>query len=126
MSPELSDTGVYGAFLAGGKDAGAAVQVQGGKPERPQASLNEWRTPPLWGLRESAPYLHDGRAPTIEQAILLHGGEAAASAQRYRGLSPRERGQLERFLLSLTAPPPPRRTSWRALDRGGCRVRRIG
>lgn len=105
MSPELSDTGVYGTFVAGGRDAGAAGQ--GGKPERPQASLNEWRIPPLWGLRESVPYLHDGRASTIEQAILLHGGEAAASAQRYRGLSPRERGQLERFLLSLTAPPAP-------------------
>jgi CxxC motif-containing protein (DUF1111 family) len=105
MSSELSDTGVYGAFLAGGRDAGAPGQ--GGKPDRPQASDNEWRTPPLWGLRESAPYLHDGRAPTVEQAILLHGGEAAASAHRYRSLNQRERAQLERFLFSLIVPPVP-------------------
>ena len=107
MSPELSDTGVYGAFLAGGKDAAAGAQGQGGKPEKPQASLNEWRTPPLWGVRDSAPYLHDGRAPTIEQAILLHGGEARRLGHAYRGLSPRERGQLERFLLTLAAPAIP-------------------
>jgi CxxC motif-containing protein (DUF1111 family) len=108
MSPELNDTGIYGAFLAGPRDAAKpAPAVHGGQPGRPDLRLSEWRTPPLWGLRDSAPYLHDGRAPTIEQAILLHGGEAAASAQRYRALSPRERNQLERFLLSLIAPLAP-------------------
>jgi CxxC motif-containing protein (DUF1111 family) len=108
MSPELSDTGLYGAFLASPKEilpAAPPMAGHGGKSDRAAAKVEEWRTPPLWGLRDSFPYLHDGRAATIEQAILLHGGEAVASAQRYRQLSPRERNQLELFLLSLTAPP---------------------
>jgi CxxC motif-containing protein (DUF1111 family) len=106
MNPELSDTGVYGAFQAGpGGAARAAVPVgQGANAERTSAGLAEWRTPPLWGLRDSAPYLHDGRAATIEEAILLHGGEAGASVHRYRQLSPRDRAQLERFLNTLVAP----------------------
>jgi CxxC motif-containing protein (DUF1111 family) len=107
MSPELSDTGVYGAFLAGRPAAVGAPAPPlglGPRPNRPSARLEEWRTPPLWGLRDSAPYLHDGRAATIEEAILLHGGEASASAQRYRQLIPRDRAQLERFLITLVAP----------------------
>jgi CxxC motif-containing protein (DUF1111 family) len=108
MRPELRDTGIYGAFVAGPKEAAKPAPAgPGGRPDQADLRLGEWRTPPLWGLRDSAPYLHDGRAPTIEQAILLHGGEAAASAQRYRGLSLRERSQLERFLLSLIAPLAP-------------------
>ena len=43
------------------------------------AGLNEFKTPPLWGLRASAPYLHDGRAATVDTAIRLHSGEAAHS-----------------------------------------------
>jgi len=42
------------------------------------ATASEFRTTPLWGVRHSAPYLHDGRADTLESAILLHGGEAQA------------------------------------------------
>jgi len=42
----------------------------------------EWRTPPLWGVARSAPYLHDGRAPTLEEAIRLHGGQGKDSAHR--------------------------------------------
>ena len=67
------------------------------------ATEDEWRTPPLWGLRDSAPYFHDGRAGTIEEAIVLHGGEALASAQRYRKLAAREQAELQFFLLSLAA-----------------------
>ncbi|MHB1562363.1 MAG: di-heme oxidoredictase family protein, partial [Isosphaeraceae bacterium] len=62
---------------------------------------------PLWGLRDSAPYLHDGRAATIDEAIRLHGGEASASAQRYRQLTEREQVLLHGFLLSLAAPHVP-------------------
>jgi len=108
MASELSDTGVYGALLSDGKEADA----QGVPPRAGQAGAgrihareDEWRTPPLWGLHHSAPYLHDGRAATIDEAIRLHGGEAAPSAHRYRQLAPRDRGQLERFLDSLEAPP---------------------
>ena len=41
-----------------------------------QASGHDWRTTPLWGLRERSRFLHDGRARTVEAAILAHGGEA--------------------------------------------------
>ena len=71
---------------------------------RPGATLQEWRTPPLWGVRDSAPYLHDGRAENLDQAIRGHGGQATASAQKYAQLSTRERAQLDAFLLSLAAP----------------------
>jgi CxxC motif-containing protein (DUF1111 family) len=107
MNPELSDTGLYGAFLAAPRDPALVPAARHkGKADRTSARLEEWRTPPLWGLRDSGPYLHDGRAPTIEQAILLHGGEASASAQRYRQLTLRDRTQLDRFLNSLVAPAP--------------------
>jgi CxxC motif-containing protein (DUF1111 family) len=81
----------------------------GGPVKRPTtgpASRFEWRTPPLWGFRDSGPYLHDGRAETLDQAVALHGGEASKIAVKYFGLSPRERRQLEAFLKSLTAPVP--------------------
>jgi CxxC motif-containing protein (DUF1111 family) len=68
------------------------------------ATSREWRTPPLWGLRDSAPYLHDGRAQNIEQAIALHGGEAKISAQRFEGLARAKQLQLALFLRSLEAP----------------------
>jgi cytochrome c peroxidase len=106
MSPQLGDTSVYGVF--GARDVGEvrpAPPAEG--PERkprPGATVQEWRTAPLWGLRDSAPYLHDGRAETVDQAIRGHGGQAAASAQKYAQLSTRERAQLEAFLLSLAAP----------------------
>jgi CxxC motif-containing protein (DUF1111 family) len=69
------------------------------------ATKQEWRTPPLWGFRDSGPYLHDGRAQTLEQAVAMHGGQGAASAQKFFELSPRERLQVEAFLKSLVAPP---------------------
>ncbi|ANM31388.1 hypothetical protein ABI59_20135 [Acidobacteria bacterium Mor1] len=59
-------------------------------------------TPPLWGLSRSGPWLHDGRAPTIEDAILLHGGEAQASRDRFAALSEKERASLRVYLTSLT------------------------
>jgi CxxC motif-containing protein (DUF1111 family) len=65
---------------------------------------DEWRTPPLWGVADSAPYLHDGRAATLEEAILLHAGQAAPAALRFRRLRPQERDQLLAFLSSLRAP----------------------
>jgi CxxC motif-containing protein (DUF1111 family) len=64
----------------------------------------EWRTPPLWGMRDSAPYLHDGRAATIDEAIRAHGGEAEGSAQRFRQLTAVERDNMLSFLDSLAAP----------------------
>jgi CxxC motif-containing protein (DUF1111 family) len=76
------------------------------RPTTGPASRFEWRTPPLWGFRDSGPYLHDGRADTIDHAVALHGGEAQHVARNFFGLSPRERRQVEAFLKSLTAPEP--------------------
>jgi CxxC motif-containing protein (DUF1111 family) len=108
MSPELADTSTYGAFLASEPPAARVIPAgaRAARAARPPAE-EEWRTPPLWGLRDSAPYLHDGRAGTIDEAIRHHGGEAAASAQRYRQLSPREQVSIQSFLLSLAAPDVP-------------------
>ena len=109
MSPELADTASYGAFLAGADAPPARVNPAGGHEARRAgiAAEEEWRTPPLWGLRDSAPYLHDGRANTVDEAIRLHGGEATAAAQRYRQLPARDQAQLQAFLLSLAAPELP-------------------
>jgi len=63
-----------------------------------------WRTPPLWGVRDSAPYLHDGRAATLDEAIKWHGGEAEDSAARYRSMTANERRDLLAFVYSLGAP----------------------
>lgn len=71
------------------------------------ASGTEWRTPPLWGLglnkavNSNTFYLHDGRARTPAEAILWHGGEAAASRDGFRSLPPAERADLLAFLNSL-------------------------
>jgi CxxC motif-containing protein (DUF1111 family) len=65
---------------------------------------DEWRTPPLWGVADSAPYLHDGRAPTLKDAITLHRGQAARSAERFARLRQDEQNQLIVFLQTLRAP----------------------
>jgi CxxC motif-containing protein (DUF1111 family) len=64
--------------------------------------IQEWRKPPLWGFRDSGPYLHDGRAKILEEAVALHGGEAQKSAKRFFKLSPDERLRVQAFLRSLT------------------------
>ena len=71
------------------------------------ASGKEWRTAPLWGIGLFAKtngtpfYLHDGRARTIEEAILWHGGEATQAKQKFTQLNKAERLQLLRFVQSL-------------------------
>ncbi len=65
----------------------------------------EWRTPPLWGLRDSAPYMHDGRAETVLESIAMHDGEAAGSRDRFLQLSLADRQAVLAFLDTLVAPP---------------------
>jgi cytochrome c peroxidase len=65
---------------------------------------SEWRTPPLWGLGDSPPYLHDGRAATVNDAIEWHGGEAEFSVKQYKELELTDRVSLVNFLHSLRAP----------------------
>jgi CxxC motif-containing protein (DUF1111 family) len=77
-----------------------------GRPEG-QASGREWRTPPLWGIglakqvSAEAGFLHDGRARTLTEAILWHGGEAKAARDRFVQMQKPERDALIRFLGSL-------------------------
>jgi CxxC motif-containing protein (DUF1111 family) len=94
MGKELVGGGTYGdpppelpAFVVGGG---------------PQPS--EWRTPPLWGVADSGPYMHDGRAATMEDAIKIHGGQAKKSAERYSELSADQQQELAAFLNTLRAP----------------------
>jgi len=71
------------------------------------ASGTEWKTPALWGLglvqtvNPHSTFLHDGRARTIEEAILWHGGEAQNSKQSFMNLQQSERQQVLAFLGSL-------------------------
>jgi CxxC motif-containing protein (DUF1111 family) len=65
------------------------------------AGMREMRTAPLWGLRARNPFLHDGRATTIDAAIRAHDGEAARVRDRYLGLTPDQQRQLRDFLMTL-------------------------
>lgn len=72
-----------------------------------EASGSEWRTPPLWGIGLIATvnghtyYLHDGRAHSLLEAILWHGGEAEAVRQAFMELSAADREAILAFLESL-------------------------
>jgi CxxC motif-containing protein (DUF1111 family) len=66
-----------------------------------EARGRNWRTTPLWGLRLRGRFLHDARAETHVGAIAAHGGEAAAAASHFRGLSETEREALLDFLRNL-------------------------
>ena len=72
--------------------------------EVPANLTREWRTPPLWGVADSAPYLHDGRAATLAEAIKLHSGQASSSVNRFAGLSDVQQEELIAFLNTLRAP----------------------
>jgi len=68
----------------------------------------EWRTPPLWGLglsknSQGGSYflMHDGRARSIEEAILLHGGEGAQSRTAFQQMNTADKSKLIKFLESL-------------------------
>lgn len=74
-----------------------------------RASGSEWRTPPLWGIGNlpyvqgegRARYLHDGRAQSLEEAILWHGGEADGVKAGFKAMSTSDRQALLAFLNSL-------------------------
>lgn len=72
-----------------------------------RAKGSEWRTAPLWGIGllstidPNVRYLHDGRAATLEEAILWHGGQATTSRNLFMNYSATQRAQLIEFLKSL-------------------------
>lgn len=112
--PELSNQTVWPYTDLLLHDMG--IELADGRPDS-EATGNEWRTPPLWGLglietvRLNGPrpdgqprnlgLLHDGRARTIEEAILWHGGEASASRDAFRTMTTVDRAALIAFLESL-------------------------
>jgi CxxC motif-containing protein (DUF1111 family) len=68
------------------------------------ATSRTWKTAPLIGLRHLQGFLHDGRATTVEQAILAHegpGSEANDTIARFKALSPDDRKALIAFVQSL-------------------------
>jgi hypothetical protein len=92
---------VFGDFKR--HDMGAALAEesdrisQGGQP----IPRSVFITSELWGVGSTAPYLHDGRATTLEEAILEHGGEATAERDAFRTLRPNDQADLLRFLQNL-------------------------
>jgi CxxC motif-containing protein (DUF1111 family) len=84
-------------------DSGEGGDGTGTKP----ATASEWRTAPLWGIglaqkvQGYVALLHDGRAQSVQEAVLWHGGEASAVRERFVKLSPEERAALLRFVDSL-------------------------
>jgi CxxC motif-containing protein (DUF1111 family) len=102
--------GMYSDLLL--HEMGPALASPGGfngKGELGELAIREtansafWRTAPLWGFRDSGPYLHDGRADNLEQAVAFHGGEAAAPARGFFELELQERVKIQAFLRSLIA-----------------------
>ena len=65
------------------------------------AGGSEFRTQPLWGITATGPYLHDGRAGTLDEAIVMHGGEAEGSRNLYVNAEVEDRDALIAFLESL-------------------------
>jgi CxxC motif-containing protein (DUF1111 family) len=92
----------YSDFLL--HDMGAGLSD--GRPEL-RASGSEWRTPPLWGIGLTeqvsghTEFLHDGRARSLLEAVLWHGGEAEASKEAVVEMPQADRAALIRFLESL-------------------------
>jgi len=66
-----------------------------------EATGTQWKTPPLWGLSLRTRYLHDGRATSLQTAIVLHGGEAATVVHNFRALSAQDQSDLILFISSL-------------------------
>lgn len=67
----------------------------------PGAEAGFYKTPPLWGIKDTAPYMHDGRAEDLRGAILAHFNEAETVRQNFEALSPAEQQALILFLEDL-------------------------
>ncbi|WP_231744484.1 di-heme oxidoredictase family protein [Stieleria neptunia] len=77
------------------------VGLEGQHQFSSDALQREWKTPPLWGVADSAPYLHDGRAETLTDAVRWHGGEADESKRNFFRLKEDQQELLLAFLASL-------------------------
>jgi CxxC motif-containing protein (DUF1111 family) len=106
-------TGLYSDLLlhsigtkGGGSFYGGSPSESGPDPRSFDfVRSDEFRTPPLWGVADSGPYLHDGSAATLEAAIFAHLGQAVHSNEQYlNSLTGDERAAIIAFLESLRAP----------------------
>lgn len=115
--PDLGGvSGVYSDFLLytledphppgsppGGGYGGPAPPPESPRPDdlpKPE----EWKTPPLWGVADSAPYFHDGQSPTLQAAVLRHRGDAKAVTERFKALPADDQAAVIAFLRTLKAP----------------------
>lgn len=109
-TPDLGEVaGIYSDLLLHkveeADEAGGYGRVNPDVPlPESEAAPDEWKTPPLWAVADTAPYFHDGASPTLEAAILRHSAEARRVLERYRKLSDGERQAIVRFLETLKAP----------------------
>ena len=80
----------------------SADEIDGPWTVHPAGSLqladSHFLTEPLWGVGSTAPYLHDGRAATLNDAILAHGGEAKASRDAFAALTSAQQAEIIAFL----------------------------
>jgi hypothetical protein len=83
-------------------DMGPALAESVGSPLDAQ-----FITPRLWGVADTAPYLHDGRALTLSEAILMHGGEGQFAADNFAAMPDQAREDLLAFLRTLRTPIDP-------------------
>ena len=65
------------------------------------ASGQEMRTAPLWGARVRTSFLHDGRAVTVQDAILAHDGQGRAARDRFARLNSDVQAKILAFINSL-------------------------
>jgi cytochrome c peroxidase len=72
-----------------------------------QKANREFTTARLWGVADSAPYLHDGRATTLSDAILAHGGEAQGARDTFASLTVERQAEVISFLRTLRTPKHP-------------------
>jgi CxxC motif-containing protein (DUF1111 family) len=113
--PDLGGVkGIYTDFLLhrldDGNPNGPDGNYGGALPNQPpppedQPHPSEWKTPALWGVADSAPYMHDGKAPNLESAIIRHGGDAKLVREAYKKLSASDQQTVIAFLKTLKAPP---------------------
>jgi CxxC motif-containing protein (DUF1111 family) len=102
MGESSSDSATYYGGPTASPSFGDVADAKEQARRSGTAAPTEWRTPPLWGVADSAPYFHDGRAHTLDDAIRRHDGEAAKTKTRYTKLSSTDGTALLSFLSSLT------------------------
>lgn len=102
--PEMSNQTIYPYTDLLLHDMG--IDLADNRPDF-EANGQEWRTSPLWGIGLTKVvnghnnFLHDGRARSLIEAILWHGGEAESSKEYFRKMSKNDRDALIKFLGSL-------------------------